>query len=146
MLWSDPVLVLNGDSFCDLDIDDFLHFHRSASAAGSMTLTEMSDTRRYGLALAQADGAVSGFVEKADASGPGWINAGVYLFSQPLLRSIPEGTTSLERDVLPAWAGRGLYGYRCSGAFLDIGTPEAYAASTRFFESCRFTAPKRSAL
>jgi NDP-sugar pyrophosphorylase family protein len=146
MLGSDPVLVLNGDSFCDLDIDDFLHFHRSAHAAGSMTLTEMSDTRRYGRAVVQADGAVSGLLEKADASGPGWINAGVYLFSQPLLRSIPGGAPSLEREILPAWAGRGLYGYRCNGAFLDIGIPETYAASARFFESCKPTASKRSTL
>ena len=143
LLGSDPVLVLNGDSFCDLDIDDFLHFHRSASAAGSMTMTEMSDTRRYGRAFVQADGAVSGFVEKADTSGAGWINAGVLSFSQSLLRSIPEGAPSLEREVLPAWADRGLYGYRCHGAFLDIGIPEAYAASTRFFESRKSTRTKK---
>jgi NDP-sugar pyrophosphorylase family protein len=147
MLRSDPVLLLNGDSFCDFDVDDFLHFHRNAGAAASMILTEMSDTRRYGRAVVQGDAAISGFVEKAETSGPGWINAGIYLFSQRTLRSIPErGPTSLEREVLPAWAGRGLYGYRCKGAFLDIGTPESYAASTRFFGSRSPTPRKGSAI
>ena len=146
LLGSDPVLVLNGDSFCDFHLDDFLHFHRNAGAAGSMILTQMSDTQRYGRATVQSDGALSGFVEKANAFGPGWINAGVYLFSQRLLRSIPESARSLERDVLPRWAGAGLYGYRCKRAFLDIGTPESYAASARFFESHRLRGPMRPAV
>jgi NDP-sugar pyrophosphorylase family protein len=147
LLGSDPLLVLNGDSFCDFDLDDFLHFHRAAGAAGSMILTRVNDTRRYGRAVVQADGAVSGFVEKAEASGPGCINAGTYLLSQRMLLSIPGGgPCSLEREILPGWAGRGLYGYRCNGAFLDIGTPESYAASARFFELHTPAAPKRSAV
>ena len=115
---SDPVLVLNGDSFCDLDLEDFWQFHRVVDAAGSLALTEMDDTRRYGRALVQPDGTISGFAEKADTQGPGWISAGIYLFSQQLLRSIPEDRpVSLEREILPSWAGRGLYGYRSKGAF-----------------------------
>jgi len=131
---SDPVLVLNGDSFCDLDLGEFWKFHRAANAAGSLALTEVQDTRRYGRALVQPDGAITGFAEKADTAGPGWISAGIYLFSNLLLRSIPEDRpVSLEREVLPSWVGRGLYGYRSKGAFLDIGTPEAYAATGKFF-------------
>ena len=51
MFQSDPVLVLNGDSFYDLDLADFWHFHRVVDAGGSMALAEMEDTRRYGRAL-----------------------------------------------------------------------------------------------
>ena len=79
---SDPVLVLNGDSFCDLDLEDFWRFHRVPAAVGSLALTEMDDTRRYGRVLLEADGTISGFAEKAETSGPGWINAGMYLLSQ----------------------------------------------------------------
>jgi NDP-sugar pyrophosphorylase family protein len=137
-LRSDPVLVLNGDSYCDLDLRGFLAFHREVGAAGSLALVEMTDKGRFGRAMVTPDGTLSGFAEKADGSGPGWINAGVYLFSQPLLRSIPEGrAVSLERDVLPSWVGRGLHGYRTHSAFLDIGTPETYAAAAEFFASRR---------
>jgi len=131
---SDPVLVLNGDSFYDLDLADFWKFHRAVNAAGSLALTEVEDTRRYGRACMQPDGAITGFAEKSDTAGPGWISAGIYLFSNLLLRSIPQDRpVSLEREVLPSWVGRGLYGYRGKGAFLDIGTPEAYAATGKFF-------------
>ena len=40
---------------------------------------------------------------------------------------------SLERDVFPAWVGRGPLRLRTRGRFLDIGTPESYAAAVRFF-------------
>jgi len=100
LLESDPVLVLNGDSFCDLDLEDFWLFHRAVRAVGSLALTEMDDTRRYGRVLLQTDGTISTFAEKTDTSGPGWINAGIYLFSQRLLRSIPEDRpVTIEHDA-----------------------------------------------
>jgi len=132
LLRSDPVLVLNGDSFCDLDFGEFWKFHHLVGATGSLALREVADTRRYGRVLVQPEGAITGFAEKADTVGAGWINAGIYLFSRALIDSIQEGRpVSLEREVLPSWAGRGLHGYRSQGAFLDIGTPEAYASSSR---------------
>jgi NDP-sugar pyrophosphorylase family protein len=134
LLESDPVLVLNGDSYCSVDLGDFWEFHRVVDAAGSVALTEVQDTRRYGRAVVRPDGAISGFAEKADTQGPGWISTGIYLFSQRLLRSVAQDRpVSLEREILPAWIGRGLYGYRSKAAFLDIGTPEAYTAARRFF-------------
>ena len=43
---------------------------------------------------------------------------------------------SLERDLFPAWVDRKqIYGFRCAGRFLDIGTPEAYAEAESFFLS-----------
>jgi D-glycero-alpha-D-manno-heptose 1-phosphate guanylyltransferase len=131
---SDPILVFNGDSYCDLQFEDFWQFHRTTGATGSLALKKIEDTRRYGRAMTQPDGTISGFAEKTDAGAPGWINAGIYLFSRALIDSIPsDRPASLEHEVLPSWVGRGLCGYRSAGAFLDIGTPEAYASTDRFF-------------
>jgi len=138
LLETEPVLALNGDSFCDLDLNEFLRFHCTARAAGSLALAEMDDTRRYGRVVSQSDGTISEFAEKADTRERGWINAGIYLLSQRLLRSIPEDRpVSLEREVLPLWTGRRLFGYRSEGRFLDIGTPETYAAAEQFFAARR---------
>ena len=74
------------------------------------------------------------FEEKKAGAGPGWINAGVYLLGCPILASVPEGgSVSLERDIFPAWIGRGLVAYRKRVRFLDIGTPESYGMAERFF-------------
>ena len=39
---------------------------------------------------------------------------------------------SLESEVFPRWLGHGLYGYPSDGAFIDIGTPESFAAAHEF--------------
>ncbi len=35
--------------------------------------------------------------------------------------------------MFPAWIGGDFYGYLAAGPFLDIGTPESYAAAEAFF-------------
>jgi histidinol-phosphate phosphatase family protein len=136
-LQSDPVLVLNGDSYCDFEPRLLLASHKGHHAEGTLWLTEVHDTARYGRVAVGHDGAVQRFVEKgAIEGGPGWINAGIYLLSQRLLHEIPAGgPCSLERQVFPRWIGRGLHGYRGAGRFIDIGTPESYAEAASFFGS-----------
>ena len=34
---------------------------------------------------------------------------------------------SLEEEFFPSLIGKGLYGYRCEGEFIDIGTTESYS-------------------
>ena len=38
-----------------------------------------------------------------------------------------------ERELFPAWIESGLYGFATASAFIDIGTPESYAAADLFF-------------
>jgi NDP-sugar pyrophosphorylase family protein len=131
---SDPVLVMNGDSFCKADLRAFATWHSEHRSDATLLLTEVSDTGRYGRVNVDNEGLIHSFYEKGDKSGPGWINAGVYLLSLRLLLTISESRpVSLEREIFPDWVGRGLYGYRNLGDFLDIGTPETYAEADRFF-------------
>lgn len=131
---SDPVLVMNGDSYCHANLQALLDWHVARNAQASLLLTEVPDTHRYGQVWTDKDGLIRRFTEKSDEGGPGWISAGVYMLSHRVLEAIPEGrTVSLEQEVFPVWIGRGLYGYRGEGSFLDIGTPEAYAVAPSFF-------------
>lgn len=131
---SNPVLVMNGDSFCEANLKSFWVWHWTRRANATLLLTKISDTRRYGRVQPGADGTVTYFEEKGSGNEPGWINAGIYLFDPHLLLEIPaNGTVSLEREVFPAWVGRGLYGFQTEARFLDIGTPEAYASAELFF-------------
>jgi NDP-sugar pyrophosphorylase family protein len=131
---SDSVLVMNGDSFCKANLRAFWAWHCARGADATLLLTQVPDTKRYGRVHVDADGFVLSFDEKGDKSGPGWINAGIYLLNHRLLLTIPEsGAVSLEREMFPCWIGRRLYGYRSEGRFLDIGTPESYTEAERFF-------------
>jgi NDP-sugar pyrophosphorylase family protein len=131
---SESGLVLNGDSYCDADLGRFWQWHRARGGAASLLLSYTTDTRRFGRVTSADDGRIRGFEEKGAASGPGWINAGIYLFSRAAVERIPTGrAVSLEREMFPAWIAQGLWGYRGPGRVLDIGTPESYAASQLAF-------------
>ena len=127
---SDCVLVMNGDSFCHIDLSAFFKWHCAHGATATLALVRTNDSARYGRVHVNADGVVFSFDEKSGKGAPGWINTGVYLLTRSLIETIPEKRAiSLEREMFPAWIGRGLCAYRTEGRFLDIGTPEAYAAA-----------------
>ena len=55
------------------------------------------------------------------------INAGTYLLEREILEMIPPNKKiSIERDIYPKIAGKGLYGFPFEGYFIDSGTPESY--------------------
>lgn len=136
LLRSDPVLVMNGDSYCQVDLGAFWTWHRERAAEASLLLAEVPDTQRYGRVLVDATGRVLSFVEKGDGHGAGWINAGVYVLSHRVPETIPgDHAVSLEEEVFPAWIGRGLYGCRSNGRFVDIGTPHSYAVADEWFST-----------
>ena len=131
MLTSKSVLVMNGDSYCDARLEPFAAWHASQQSMASVLLTKTSDTRRYGRIDIDNSGSIIQFQEKSDAMGSGWINAGVYLLSRELIGTIPaDRSVSIEREIFPAWIGRGLSGYRSDGKLLDIGVPDAYARAS----------------
>ncbi len=128
LLESDPVLALNGDSYCEVDLAAFHEAHDRHNA--TLVVTEVGDTSRFGRVVFDERGAITGFAEKGGATGRGWINAGVYLLGRAVLESIPTGrVVSIERETFPAWVGRGLYAFCARGKFVDIGTPDSYASA-----------------
>jgi NDP-sugar pyrophosphorylase family protein len=134
LLRSDPVLVMNGDSYCGVNLRAFWMWHSERDAAGSILLIRALDTKRFGRVQVDSEGLVVGFDEKGEKSGQGWISDGVYFLRHNFILSIrADRTVSLEREIFPLWLGRKLYGYQSAGRFLDIGTPEDYAAAEQFF-------------
>jgi NDP-sugar pyrophosphorylase family protein len=135
LLSSPTVLVMNGDSYCDVALPDFADFHRRQAAEVSLVLARVEDGARFGSVRLTPEGRVLRFEEKQAGAGASWINAGVYLLDRALVDEIPAGRpVSLEREMFPAWAGRGrCHGYRSAGRFLDIGTPASYAEAEAFF-------------
>lgn len=133
-LSSDLVLVMNGDSYINADLNAFLEWFLEKDPAAALILVKVADTRRFGRVASDEGGHVTSFEEKGGNVGPGWISAGVYLLKKKLVETIPSGNkSSLEQDFFPGLISKGLYGYGCEGQFLDIGTPESYAHAKSFF-------------
>jgi NDP-sugar pyrophosphorylase family protein len=131
-----PTIVANGDTLLECDPWALECARWKGGALGAVALFRVLDARSRGRVELEGD-RVTRFVEKDPAhAGPAWVNGGLYAFSPALWRRIPEGVSSLERDVLPALAAEGrLAGLRVGGAFHDIGTPESWAAAERHLSS-----------
>jgi mannose-1-phosphate guanylyltransferase len=132
---SGSALVLNGDTYLDTNYQVLVAQHRERAAqgaVGTVGLTRVADCSRYGQVHLAPDGRIRQFEEKKDAPArAGLVNAGVYVFEPSILEAIPAGrTVSMEYETFPALLGSsaGLYGLALEGMFIDIGTPEGYAA------------------
>jgi len=131
---SNPLLVMNGDSYCCLDISRLKERHTTHSARATLWLIYVNDCRRYGSVVVGEDGVIQAFSEKPPEKRAGLINAGIYLLEREVAETIPKGrAVSLETELFPRLIGHGLYAVVGKGPFIDIGTPEAYAKVQRFF-------------
>jgi D-glycero-alpha-D-manno-heptose 1-phosphate guanylyltransferase len=128
-----PVFVLNGDTFLELDHRAMLAAHVRAHGQLTMAVCHVPDAGRYG-ALDIVGGHVVGFREKG-RTGPGAINAGTYLLSTEVLQRIPpDEAFSFERQLLmPCVETLRPAAFEARGLFIDIGVPEDYARAQELF-------------
>lgn len=125
----DEFLLLNGDSLFDINLLDLAVQPLPPTAVGLLALKRVPDDSRYGVVRLEGD-RVAAFEERPRAAGSGLINGGVYRFRRALLDEIEAAPCSLERDVLPSLARRGMLRARVyDRPLLDIGVPDALAAA-----------------
>lgn len=120
------VLLLNGDTWTEVDYGDMLNRHQAAGRPVTVCVRKVDDTGRYGRVQCE-QGAITGFVEKG-AAGPGWINTGVYAINRNAVQAcnLPE-RFSFEKDFLERFVDQlRPAAYETSGKFIDIGVPEDY--------------------
>jgi D-glycero-alpha-D-manno-heptose 1-phosphate guanylyltransferase len=117
-------IVLNGDTYLELDLGALSACHASGSRPMTMAVVQVPDTSRYGGVVVE-DGIIEGFVEKG-RHGPGWINGGIYVLDRdfPWPVELP-ARFSFETDVLSRMIDLlRPSAFLCNGYFLDIGVPE----------------------
>lgn len=127
-LRTDPVMIMNGDTFVDADLAAFLESHMVHGGPASILCANVKDGSRYGRVDLDGD-FIDRFVEKDPSyTAPCWINAGVYLFNREVLDRICHMERgSLEHDVLEKMPRGSIHAVRTQGRFVDIGTPESLA-------------------
>jgi D,D-heptose 1,7-bisphosphate phosphatase len=120
--------LVNGDSWFDFNWLSLVTVPGAAERIATIALRATEDAGRYG--LVETEGAmVRRFLERPDKSGPGQVNAGVYLLSRQVIDHLSP-VCSLERDAFPRLAQAGqLGGVACAGRFIDIGVPDDFAAA-----------------
>jgi len=137
----DTFLMLNGDSFFNIDLTRLTQFHgdhktqeQSSNYLGTLALTPMDDARDYGSVQLDPTHNITYFIEKGvsgatTAEHTRLVNAGMYILEPEILHFIPPyQKVSIERETFPAvlQSGYVLGGYTAEEFFVDIGTPAGY--------------------
>lgn len=125
---SDNVVILNGDTFFDVDLNDLQTAHQNAHRPISLALKPMRNFDRYGrVELDEADSEIIAFKEK-EFCQEGLINGGIYVMDRDsnVFENLPL-KFSFETEVLqPQCLKHNLSGFVNSGYFIDIGIPADY--------------------
>jgi NDP-sugar pyrophosphorylase family protein len=133
LISGERLLVMNGDTFVDVNLRELVKFHRSRRALATMAVVKVADSRRYGSLRMDGEGRITAFLEKREKGAGGDsekgrrpINGGVYVFEKRLLSKIyAQVPISLEHKVFPRLtAGKRAYGFVSDTYFVDIGVPD----------------------
>jgi len=129
----DEFLLINGDTYFDVELDSLISFHRSKNALVTITLRLVEEVSRYGLVSVNDEYRITQFKEKANSSGEGLINGGIYVLNSAILDFIPENRSiSLETEIFPQIVkDEKIFGYPEGGHFIDIGIPKDYELSQK---------------
>ena len=127
---AEPFLLLNGDTFFEVDLNDLCLFHNEHNAEWTMSLYRSKDLNRYmGVELTKTGEIV--VLKSKQSQIDLLVNGGVYLINPSAISRLnlnPGIKSSLENQLLPSFLSLGgrLFGIECYGKFIDIGVPEDY--------------------
>ena len=129
----DDVIVIAGDNLFDFSLVDYVAFGRSKGVASCIAVHDVGDrevAKRMGVVALDADDRIVALVEKPDDPPSTLISTATYLVHRehvPLVgRYLDEGNPPDPPGRFFAWlhTREPVYGYRFSGAWLDIGNPQ----------------------
>ncbi len=135
------VLVLNGDSFFDVDLNAYYKQHIEKKADCSLALRTVDNASRYGTINLGEKNTLLSFKEKDGFEKEGLINGGVYILNRGLFlnQTKPDIPFSIEKDF---YEGRikelHIFGFIYSGYFIDIGIPEDFKKAQDDFKRYKY--------
>ena len=139
--YTSDVLVLNGDSFFDVNIIDHFNNHISKQSDCSLALRKVDNAARYGTILLGTGNAVEAFKEKDNIEQAGLINGGVYILNRKLYLSKTNEAVpfSIEKDFYESRINElHIFGFEYDGYFIDIGIPEDYNKAQLDFKNFNY--------
>ena len=134
---NEPYIVLNGDTFFEVDLKGLFNFHEKNNSDWTISLFKTNNVKRYTPLSVSPNGRIINIKANENKSGC-LANGGTYLINPSVLKKLNKPLNvkiSLEEELLPELllSGHALYGLECFGDFIDIGVPEDYYRATSFF-------------
>ncbi len=120
---SDNILILNGDTYFNVNLFDMNKFHINNNSKFTVAVKEMDNFERYGTVKIN-NNKICEFVEKKPAV-KGIINGGVYIINRNIIDMKNKIVFSFEKDILEKLTIE-TFAFKSDDYFIDIGVPEDY--------------------
>ncbi len=123
IIGNDPVVVTNGDVLSDLNYSDLLQFHVDNNSVGTMAVRQHEIAHPFG--VVNLEGLkIIGIEEKPVQRN--YINAGVYVISSEVIRSLTQGAFMNMTDFFATLVAKGenVCAYPIHESWIDVGRPE----------------------
>lgn len=134
---SNNVLVMNGDTFLNINLSEFIKAHNNENI--TLALKKVFQSNRYGF-VELNNHYITQFSEKSEKNRDGYINAGVYLINTSFFLSHMPSTKvfSFEKDFLEIiFLQHKIKTHITNNYFIDIGIPEDYQRAQTDFSKLK---------
>lgn len=119
------VLLLNGDTFFDIDLKILESTHKKNNSDFTIALRKTNDCSRYDVIKIDTNNRVTGFIKRNQVN-EGFINGGVFILKKNILNRMPV-KFSLETDFIEKnFESKYIFGITFDNYFIDIGIPKDY--------------------
>jgi D-glycero-alpha-D-manno-heptose 1-phosphate guanylyltransferase len=136
LITSENFLAMNGDTYIEYSLSDFLNFHIEKKADITVLSNYQKNFSRYGsLNLDKDTKKIISFDEKKETKN-GYISSGVYIMKKNIFDpfSFLDSSFSLENDFFPiATKEKNILAYEISSFFIDIGIESSYLEAQKYF-------------
>jgi D-glycero-alpha-D-manno-heptose 1-phosphate guanylyltransferase len=134
---NDKVLVFNGDTFFDINLDTLKRNSRKHNKI-TIALKEMENIERYGSVELDKFNNISNFKEKQFFT-KAFINGGIYLLSKSIFEDYKKTIFSFEDFLEKNFHNLNANGVILNNSyFIDIGVPEDYRKAQLDFKEIKF--------
>ena len=132
------LLLLNGDTFFKIPLQEIKNFHLINNSLMTLSLFKFNESKRFGEIILDKNSSIINFKEKSESLS-GFANGGVYMLNKNKLRNFLQPfereKVSLENDIIRLLieSKKILKGIKFKKPFLDIGVPKDFQKAGNFF-------------
>ena len=129
---NETFLTINGDLISDLNLREFINFHKNHKGLITVGVTDKNIKVDLGV-MESENGHLSGFQEKPALKFT--VSMGIYCMEPEILELVPDGVPFGFDDLMNAMLNQKspVYMYRHNGLWLDIGREEDFRNAQEFF-------------
>ena len=125
---SDTFLVIHGDILIDINLSDFIAFHKEQENMATLAVTTVVDPSSFGEVILHG-AKITQFIEKPQKGKQTsqLVSCGLYILEKEIFNFLPKDDVSHLEEVFPKLAReKKLSGFLFEGKWVDVGTPSSY--------------------